>query len=145
MILETVEETIVKYRLFEKGDRILLACSGGLDSTGLLAVFLELRQEWHLDLYLGHFNHRLRPGAVEDEQFVRRIAREKAIPLFAASEDVRSLAKKERLNLEEAGRMLRYDFLAQTAKKIGGAKIATGHTMNDQAETFLLRIMKGVV
>lgn len=143
MVLETVKKTIAEYRLFEKGDRILLAYSGGLDSTGLLAVFLELGQEWRLDLFLGHFNHRLRPNAFEDERFVRRMAQEKAIPLFVASEDVRSSAEKRRLNLEEAGRMLRYDFLARTAEKIGGAKIATGHTMNDQAETFLLRVMRG--
>ncbi len=143
MILETVIDTVIKYRLFDKGDRILLAYSGGVDSTGLLTIFLELQQEWRLDLFLGHFNHQLRPSAMADEQFVRKIAREKGIPLFVASEDVRAMAKKERLNLEEAGRMLRYDFLAQTARKIGGAKIATGHTMNDQAETFLLRMMRG--
>jgi tRNA(Ile)-lysidine synthase len=143
MILRTVKETIVKYGLFEKGDKILLAYSGGVDSTGLLGVFLDLQQVWSLDLFLGHFNHRLRSSAMEEEQFVRRIAQEKGIPLYVASEDVRSLAKKRKLNLEEAGRMLRYDFLVQTAKKIGGAKIATGHTMNDQAETFLLRMMRG--
>lgn len=143
MILETVKETVAKYGLFKKGDRILLAYSGGLDSTGLLSVFLELQPDWHLDLFLGHFNHRLRASAMEDEQFVRRIAQEKGLPLFVASEDVRSLARKEKLNLEEAGRVLRYDFLSRTAKKIGGAKIATGHTMNDQAETFLLRMMRG--
>jgi len=143
MILETVKETIRKHNLLEKKDLVLIAFSGGLDSTGLLAVFLELRKEWCLDLFLGHFNHRLRPGAGADEQFVRKVAQEHALPLFAASEDVRSFAKINRLNLEEAGRMLRYEFLLKTAQKIGGAKIATGHTMNDQAETFFLRLMRG--
>ncbi len=143
MILKTFKETILKYKLLKKRDRILLACSGGLDSTGLLTLFLELRKDWHLDLFLGHFNHRLRSSASEDEQFVRRMAHEKAIPIFVASEDVRSFAEKKGLNLEEAGRIRRYEFLTQTAKKIGVAKIATGHTMNDQAETFLLRVMRG--
>jgi tRNA(Ile)-lysidine synthase len=143
MILETVKETVARYRLFDKGDKILIACSGGADSTGLLAVFLELAEEWGLDLFLGHFNHRLRPGAAEDQRFVRRLAREKDIPLFVAGKDVRSWAGKRGLNLEEAGRLLRYDFLMRTAKKIGGAKVATGHTMNDQAETFWLRVMRG--
>lgn len=143
MMLETVKETIRKHNLLEKKDNVLIAFSGGLDSTGLVAVFLELQKEWCLDLFLGHFNHRLRPGAGEDEQFVRKVAQEHALPLFVASEDVRSFAKLNRLNLEEAGRMLRYEFLSKTAQKIGGAKIATGHTLNDQAETFFLRLMRG--
>lgn len=143
MILDTVKNTITKHKLLEKKDKILLAFSGGLDSTGLLAVFLELRKEWLLELFLAHFNHQLRPMADKDEQFVRRVAQEHALPLFVASEDVRAFAKKNRLNLEEAGRTLRYDFLKQTAQKIGGAKIATGHTLNDQAETFFLRLLRG--
>lgn len=143
MVLETVKETIRKHTLLEKKDKVLIAFSGGMDSTALLAVFLELRKDWLLDLFLGHFNHRLRPGAGEDEQFVRNIAQEYALPLFVASEDVRSFAQQNRLNLEEAGRMLRYEFLAKTAQQIAGVKIATGHTLNDQAETFFLRLMRG--
>jgi tRNA(Ile)-lysidine synthase len=143
MVLEKVEETLRKYHLLEKGDKVLIAFSGGVDSTGLVGVMLELRQEWSLRLFLGHFNHRLRPGAVEDERFVRKIARDHDLPLFVGSEDVRAFAKKNRLNLEEAGRMLRYAFLAKKARKIGGAKIATGHTMNDQTETFFMRMLRG--
>jgi tRNA(Ile)-lysidine synthase len=143
MVLDTVKKTVGKHNLLEKGDNILLAFSGGLDSTGLLAVFLELREEWLLELFLGHFNHRLRPTADEDERFVRKVAKEHDLPLYVASEDVRSFAKQNRLNLEEAGRKLRYAFLEKTAQKIGGAKIATGHTVDDQAETFFLRLMRG--
>ena len=143
MILETVKETITRHDLLKKKDNVLLAFSGGLDSSGMLAVFLELRKEWLLDLFLGHFNHRLRPNANQDEQFVRKVAQEHSLPLFVASEDVRSFAKQNRMNLEEAGRKLRYDFLSKTAQKVGGAKIATGHTLNDQAETFFLRLMRG--
>ena len=143
MILETVKETITRHNLLKKKDNVLLAFSGGLDSTAMLAVFLELRKEWLLELFLGHFNHRLRPSANQDEQFARKVAQENSLPLFVASEDVRSYAKQNRMNLEEAGRILRYDFLSKTARKIGGAKIATGHTLNDQAETFFLRLMRG--
>lgn len=143
MVLETVEETITRYDLLKKKDNVLLAFSGGLDSTGLLAVFLELRDEWLLGLYLGHFNHRLRPGADHDEQFVKKVAQEHSLPLFVGAEDVRTYAGRKGINLEEAGRILRYDFLTRTARKIGGAKIATGHTLNDQAETFFLRLMRG--
>ena len=143
MILETVKKTVTRHDLLKKKDKVLLAYSGGLDSTGMLAVFLELRKEWLLDLFLGHFNHRLRPTANQDEQFARKVAQEHSLPLFVASENVRSFAQQNRMNLEEAGRTLRYDFLTRTAEKIGGAKIATGHTLNDQAETFFLRLMRG--
>ncbi|NIO48082.1 MAG: tRNA lysidine(34) synthetase TilS [Candidatus Aminicenantes bacterium] len=143
MILKRIKKTIQEYKLFEKKDRILVAYSGGVDSTGLLNLLLELREKWSFELFLGHFNHMLRHNADEDEQFVRRMAKKYSLPLFVGSKDVRSYARKKKLNVEEAGRELRYDFLKKTALKIGGAKIATGHTMTDQAETFLMRLMRG--
>jgi len=143
MVLEAAKKTIEKYKLLTREDKILVALSGGVDSCALLAVLLELRKEWAFDLFLGHFNHRLRPGAIEDEQFVRKVAKQHSLPLFVGSEDVRSYARDRRLNLEEAGRVLRYDFLIRTAQKIGDAKVATGHNMNDQAETFLMRLLRG--
>lgn len=143
MILERIKKTIQEYKLLEKKDRILIAYSGGVDSTGLLNLLLELCEEWSFELFLGHFNHKLRQKADEDEQFVRRVAKKYSLPLHVGSKDVRSYARQKKLNIEEAGRELRYDFLKKTALKIGGAKIATGHTMTDQAETFLMRLMRG--
>ncbi len=143
MILERVKKTIKEYRLLEKKDRILIAYSGGKDSTALLHILLELRPEWQFELFLGHFNHKLRRNAEEDERFVRDMARKFSLPLFVGSENVRSQARTMKMNIEEAGRHLRYDFLKKTAGKIGPAKIATGHTMTDQAETFLMRLMRG--
>jgi tRNA(Ile)-lysidine synthase len=143
MILDRIKKTIQEYKLLEKKDRILIAYSGGVDSTGLLNLLLELREGWFFELFLGHFNHKLRHTADEDEQFVRRIAQKYSLPIFVGSKDVRSYARAKKLNIEEAGRKLRYDFLKKTALKIGGAKIATGHTKTDQAETFLMRLMRG--
>jgi tRNA(Ile)-lysidine synthase len=143
MILERIRKTIQEYNLFEKKDKILIAYSGGVDSTGLLHFLLELQEEWSFELFLGHFNHRLRKMAEEDEQFVRRLARRYSLPLFVGSRDVRSHARSRKLNIEDAGRRLRYEFLKKTALEIGRAKVATGHTMTDQAETFLIRLMRG--
>ncbi len=143
IILDSVRQTIERYNLLERTDKILVAYSGGVDSTALLSVLLELRECFEFDVFLAHFNHCLRPAAWEDERFVRKVARCYSLPLFVGSEDVRSHAKSKRLNLEEAGRTLRYAFLTRTAQKIGGAKIATGHTMNDQAETFFMRLLRG--
>ena len=125
------------------GDRVLAACSGGPDSVALVALLLKLREEMPLEVHLAHFNHRLRDGADEDERFVRGLARRSVLPLVSEGADVRSHAAKKKLNLEEAGRDLRYDFLRRAAARVGATKIATGHTMTDQAETVLMRLMRG--
>jgi tRNA(Ile)-lysidine synthase len=96
-----------------------------------------------LEVHLAHFNHRLRDGADEDERFVRDLARRWVLPFVSEGADVRSHAAKKKLNLEEAGRDLRYDFLRRAAVRTGATKIATGHTMTDQAETVLMRLMRG--
>ncbi|MFB0565576.1 MAG: tRNA lysidine(34) synthetase TilS [Candidatus Aminicenantaceae bacterium] len=143
MIKEKVNKTIKKYNLLDKGDRVLIAYSGGVDSSGMLAVLLELREQWEIELFLAHFNHELRKRAAEDEQFVRCVAKKHSLPLFVGRENVRSYARRESLNLEEAGRRLRYEFLFKTATDCSASKIATGHTMTDQAETFLMRLLRG--
>jgi len=143
MILEKVKKTIKKYNLLEKGDKVLVAYSGGIDSTGLLVLLGELGEQWDLKLFLGHFNHKLRPRAEEDEQFVISIANKLSLPIFIGREDVRSYARDKSLNLEEAGRELRYAFLEKTAKDCCASKIATAHTKTDQAETFFIRLMRG--
>jgi tRNA(Ile)-lysidine synthase len=143
MTLRKVKETIRKYKLLERGDKVLIAYSGGADSTALLSLLWELRKEWVLELFLAHFNHRLRQSAEEDEKFVRSVADEYSLHLFVGGEDVRSYARSKSLNLEEAGRELRYSFLEKTAEECDATKIATGHTMTDQAETFLMRLIRG--
>lgn len=143
MILERFKKTIREYNLLEKKVQVLVAYSGGVDSSGLLALLLEIQKEWSLKIYLGHFNHKLRKKAEEDERFVRDVAQKYSLPLFVESADVRSHAKENRMNIEEAGRELRYDFLRKVASEIGEAKIATGHTMTDQAETLLMRLLRG--
>jgi tRNA(Ile)-lysidine synthase len=143
MILNKIKKTIKKYNLIQEGDKILIAYSGGADSTGLLVLLWELRKEWALKLALAHFNHRLRRRADEDERFVREVSREYSLPVFLGRKDIRSYARSKSLNLEEAGRQLRYAFLEKTAKKWGASKIATGHTMTDQAETLLMRLLRG--
>jgi len=118
MILQTVRKTITRYNLLEKGDRVLIAYSGGKDSSCLLALLLELKNEFSLDLSLAHFNHKLRLSAEADEQFVKETAQKHSLPLFVGSADIRSLAKKNKLNLEEAARKLRYDCLKSQLIKL---------------------------
>jgi len=142
-IFNKLKEAVVKQSLFAPDDTLLLAYSGGLDSTGLLLLLIELQKEWPIKLFLGHFNHKIRPRSDDDERFVRKMAAEKSLAIFTDSADVPSFAREQKLNLEEAGRILRYEFLERTAGQIGKAKIATGHTMTDQAETLLMHLLRG--
>ncbi len=143
MILEKFLETIHDFELLQKGEKVCVACSGGRDSTALLSLFLEIQGDWDISLYVCHFNHGIRRGAADDERFVRAMAESLKIPFFVELSDVPSYAQKNKMNLEEAGRLLRYEFLDRVAETVGGAKIATGHTMSDQAETFFLRLIRG--
>jgi tRNA(Ile)-lysidine synthase len=122
---------------------LLVACSGGPDSVALVALLLKLRDEMPLEIRLAHFNHRLREDAREDERFVRDLAGRWVLPLIVGTRSVKTYATRKRLNLEEAGRDLRYEFLRRAAAESGATKIATGHTMTDQAETVLMRLMRG--
>ena len=109
----------------------------------LLELLCELRRDMPIGLVVAHFNHKLRPGAGADEAFAKAAARKRRLPVVTGSRNVRLYAKRRRLNLEEAGRELRYEFLRKTARRVGATKIATAHTLTDQAETVLMRIVRG--
>jgi len=142
-ILSKLKKTVVRYKMIVPGDRILVAYSGGADSTALLHLLVELRREISFSLALAHFNHVLRAAAGADERFARNVARTLRLPLIAGRRNVRAHARRRGWNLEEAARILRYEFLDRAAARTGATKIATGHTLNDQAETFLIRLLRG--
>jgi len=142
-VFPAFKAAVVKSELIVPGGRVLVACSGGPDSVALASLLLRLREEMPLEISIAHFNHRLRPGAAADEAFVRELARLWAVPFFAGAKSVRAEARRRKLNLEETARLVRYEFLRDAARKAGATRIATGHTMNDQAETFLMRLCRG--
>jgi tRNA(Ile)-lysidine synthase len=143
MLLSKVRKTCARYGLLEKGDKVLVACSGGADSTALLSTLVELSGEYELRIAVAHFNHRLRRAAGQDERFVVRLAQQLGLPVYVGREDIRAFAARRGQNIEEAGRERRYKFLRETARRVGADRIATGHTLTDQAETVLLRILRG--
>ena len=130
--------------LMRAGDRVAVAVSGGADSVALLRVLLELRTELGIVLAVAHFNHGLRgEQSNADQAFVAELAREHAVEFFVGHGDVRDHAFTNKLSVEAAGRELRYQWLAQLAAERRFDAIATAHTLDDQAETVLLKFLRG--
>jgi tRNA(Ile)-lysidine synthase len=130
--------------MLEPGEHVLVAVSGGADSMALLICMHDLAPRMDLKLTVAHLNHCLRGAeANEDEEFVQRASARLGWPFVSACVDVRARAAADGRNLEEAAREARYEFLRKTAARVNAGKIATGHTLNDQAETVLLRLMRG--
>jgi tRNA(Ile)-lysidine synthase len=139
-----VLRTVRKFAMLEAGEHVLVAASGGADSTALLLCLHDLVPRLSLKLTVAHLNHCIRGAeADEDEEFVRRWSADLGYPFLSESADVKALAAASRQNLEEAAREARYDFLKRAAVRAGADKIATGHNLNDQAETILLRLLRG--
>ncbi len=140
-ILHRVEAYIQRERLLTPGDGVVVALSGGPDSVTLFDLLHRLKSKWNLTLYIAHLNHQLRPNAESDAAFVKQIARN--YPIYIEKEDVLQRAKDKKQSLEEAARDARRAFLDTVKQKTGANRIALGHTKSDQAETVLLRLVRG--
>lgn len=142
-MLDQVRKTIARYAMLQDGDRVLVAVSGGVDSVVLLYVLRELKRELKLSLAVAHFDHGIRPDSAQDAEFVRKLAQSLRLKFYTERADVPAYAKAKKLSLEVAARQLRYQFLEKTAQAHRFNKIALGHTLNDQAETLLMRLLRG--
>lgn len=141
-ILNRVINTIKRYRMIKKGEKIVLGVSGGGDSVFLVIVFHTIKQLFNIQISIAHLNHLLREDSYQDEEFVRTIGEALRIPVFIERIDVRSMLKSGD-NLEEVARNLRLDFLRRTKEKLNANKIALGHTLTDSAETFIFNLSRG--
>lgn len=142
LIVNNARQALVQSGV-RSGDYLLVAVSGGIDSTVLLDVLHQLQTELHYKLHLVHFDHALRPESRADSRFVVEQARDRELPCSVERRDVGEYARAQKLSIEEAGRRLRYVFFEQAAHRIGAAFIALGHHAEDQAETVLLRLLRG--
>ena len=143
-VREKVLQSIREQKLMRAGDRVAVAVSGGADSVALLRALLDLRDELGIVLAVAHFNHGLRGAESDaDQAFVAELARQSGLEFFAGLADVRDHAVLNKLSVEAAGRELRYQWFARlaTAKRLNA--IATAHTLDDQAETVLLKFLRG--
>lgn len=136
-------ETVDKYNMIESGQTVIAAVSGGYDSLCMLNVLCNLRRLRGFDVCVAHVNHMLRDEADSDEAFVRSDAERLGIEVYTKKVDVSAYAEKNKVSFETAGRILRYDFFDEVAKKYENTVIATAHNANDSAESMIMHLMRG--
>lgn len=142
-LAQRVHQTIDRHRMLAEGETVVVGVSGGPDSTALLHLLAELRTRLRLSLHVAHFNHRLRPGAGDDAAFVAEMSRALGVSYHEGAGETRALAARLHLSVEDAARRLRYEFFTSVARNVGAQAVATGHTRDDQAETVLMRLVRG--
>jgi tRNA(Ile)-lysidine synthase len=145
-ILKKVFLTIDACDLIRPEETVLCAVSGGADSVAMLHILAELeklqQQKWKL--HVAHVNHGLRgKEADDDEKFVKKTAKELGLPFSSKSVDVLQVRTTDKLSVEEAARKLRHEALKKLAVDVGARKIALAHTLDDQSETIMHRIIRG--
>ena len=142
-LIAKVQKTIQRYAMLRPGETVVVAVSGGPDSMALLHVLWEMGEELDLSLVVAHLHHGLRPEAGKERLFVRNVAARLGIPFLWKKADVRGRRQSHHLSLQEAAREIRYEFLLATSRKCGATKIALGHTADDQAESLIMRFLRG--
>ncbi len=137
-------ETITRNGLISSEDVVLVALSGGPDSVALLEGLLRVRKNLSFSLTAAHLNHRLRGWeSDEDERFVRNLTAERGVYLIAEARHVKRIRQRRGGSLEEVAREVRYAFLKRAAGKCRATKIALGHNLDDNVETFLMNLIRG--
>ncbi len=143
-MVERVLDFISRYRMFEHGQPVGVAVSGGADSVCLLHVLAEIGSRWALKLSVLHLDHRLRgEDSARDAAFVRDLAARLGLTLHAREVDVRQMKAETGDNLEQVARQARRAFFFECIQAGLVGRVATGHTRTDQAETVLFRLLRG--
>jgi tRNA(Ile)-lysidine synthase len=139
-----VLQTIYGHNMISPGDKVLAAVSGGADSVCMLHILNSIKKSLQFELCCAHVNHGLRGEAADcDERFVEEFCNKLQIPFYSKKFDVARYAEEHKQTTEEAGRNIRYTFFEELKKGYGFDKIATAHNKNDNAETILMRIIRG--
>jgi tRNA(Ile)-lysidine synthase len=143
-LINKVKEYIETNSMFSKGDSIVVALSGGPDSICMLHILKELEEEYCLKLYAAHVNHCLRGAeSDEDEEYSRSFCKALNIPFYSTRVDIQKYSKEKGISCEMAGRELRYIFFNKIKNELKAQRIALAHNANDQAETVLMRLIRG--
>lgn len=142
--LEKIEETIKKHTMLSGPETVLIGLSGGIDSVCLLTALNKLSPKFGIKLHAVYIDHGLRPEETEKEiAFVKNLASSMQIPLTLKSADVKAYAKEHGMSKQESGRLLRYEIFNEVSYETTATKVALGHNLDDQIETFFMRILRG--
>jgi tRNA(Ile)-lysidine synthase len=147
-LMKSLEQRVLDYvreaRLLKPGDRVAVAVSGGADSVALLQILQNTRAKLGIQLLAVHFDHCLRGAESDaDAEFVARLARRHNLPFVLDRDDVAAAAKRNKWNLEDAARRLRYAFFDRLVREGRATRVAVAHTADDQAETVLAHLIRG--
>ncbi len=140
---ERVRQAIRANRLLERGERVLIGVSGGPDSVALLHLLVGLKDDLRLRLAVAHVDHQLRPDSQDDAEFVAGLARRFGLPAAIVRRDVRRESEARGLSLEDRARRVRYAAFQEIATEQAATRLALAHTADDQAETVLMRLLRG--
>jgi len=135
-----VAETIARFGMFESGERVVVGVSGGPDSVALLLCLQALNARLCLDLTVAHLDHHTRASSAKDRLFVAGLCRRQGLPFFTRT--LRADRGKG-AHAEEALRRRRYAFFAEACRRTKSRKVVLAHTRDDQAETVLMRLVRG--
>ena len=142
--VKKIKAFILKNNLIKKGEKVVIGFSGGPDSVFLLDILLKLQEELSLELSLAHINHLLRGVESDaDEEFARNTAKKYGLECYVKRADMQKYARDHKIGDEEAGRLIRYSFFEEVLKEAKGDKVALGHNLDDEIETFMFRLMRG--
>ena len=142
-MLSKVIKTLKKYDMLTQGEKVVLGVSGGADSIGMLHALNELI-DYGLELIVAHLNHGIRgEEAKRDADFVKEAAKSLGLTYVYGEVDTLAYKQEHGLSVEDAARTLRYKFFDQVLSKHYATKLVTAHTMDDQAETVLMRLIRG--
>ncbi len=136
-------EELKKSGLIKKNEKILIAFSGGPDSVFLYNLLNFLKEEYFLEISLTYINHNLREDVEDDLKFVKNFSEENEVPLYIESVNVRKYATENKKSIELSARELRYEAIEKVLQNINYDKIATGHNLDDNIETFIFRLLRG--
>ncbi len=138
-LLDTFRQTILSHHLLDPGDKILIALSAGPDSTCLLDLYQNIAEEYNLELGIAHVDYHLRGDESDKEgEWIRNRAKELSLPLYQKNHPI-----TQKSHVQAEARRVRYQYFKQVFEEKGYNKLSTGHHLDDQIETFFLRLMRG--
>ena len=144
MLVAEVQRFVEAHELLCPGAKVIVSVSGGADSMALLFLLHRLESTYHLTLIVAHVNHQLRGNeAIRDARFVERYADKLGLPFHKMDVDVKALKRRTGLSPQHAARQLRYGALQSLFRSLAATHIALDHTADDQAETLLMRLLRG--